>query len=87
MPDRDLRPLLETLRAELQRTGDLDDASRDLLRSVEDEIQHALERSGEAHPESFTDRLRETLDRFEESHPALTEAVGRVLDQLAKMGI
>ena len=87
MPERDLRPLLEKLHAELQRTGDLDDASRDLLREVEDEIQQALERSGEAHPESFTDRLRETVDRFERTHPTLTEAVGRVLDQLAKMGI
>jgi hypothetical protein len=87
MPDQSLRQMLENLRAELHRAGDLDDSSRELLRVVESDIQQVLERAGEPHPESFTDRLRETVDRFEESHPTLTEAVGRVLDQLAKMGI
>jgi hypothetical protein len=35
----------------------------------------------------LVERLREAVDEFEESHPALTEAVGRVVDALAKMGI
>ncbi|RIL05613.1 MAG: DUF4404 domain-containing protein [Proteobacteria bacterium] len=87
MPEQSLRQMLENLRAELNRAGDLDDSSRELLRVVENDIQQVLEREDEPHPESFGDRLRETVDRFESSHPTLTEAVGRVLDQLAKMGI
>ena len=78
--------MLEQLRAELERTDAVDEGSRELLRAVDADIHGVLERSGER-PESMTERLRETVERFEDTHPALTEAVGRVLDALAKMGI
>jgi hypothetical protein len=82
-----LRELLEALHAELRRTRAVDDESRELLRAVDGDIQRALERSGEQEPDSLIERLRETVDRFEGTHPALTEAVSRVLDSLVKMGI
>lgn len=78
-----LRRMLENLHAELQSAESVDDRSRELLREVDDDIQQLLERSDGHENESLTERLRE----FEERHPALTEAVGRVLDALAKMGI
>jgi len=84
-PDQ-LRTLLEALHAELRRTDAVDDRSRDLLRAVEGDIRQALERSDEQ-PESLAERLRETLERFEGTHPQLSEAVGRVLDALVQMGI
>jgi hypothetical protein len=89
MPDQHLREMLEKLHAELKRTGgSIDDRSREMLRAVMDDIRAILEPSAdEAHPESLGQRLREAVDEFEESHPALTEAVGRVVDALAKMGI
>ena len=88
MPDQHLREMLEQLHTELQQAGSVDERSRDLLRDVMADIHKVLEpSSAEAHPESLVSRLREAVDEFEESHPALTEAVGRVVDALAKMGI
>jgi hypothetical protein len=87
MTSENLREMLERLRAELARADAVDESSRELLRAVDADIHGVLERSGERQPESLTERLRETVERFEDTHPALTEAVGRVLDQLAKMGI
>lgn len=86
MPSDHLRELLESLHAELRRTDAVDEASRELLREVDGDIREALERTGE-HPDSLTSRLRETVERLEGTHPALTEAVTRVLDALVKMGI
>ena len=88
MPDQHLREMLEQLHAELQQAGSVDERSRDLLRNVMADIHTLLGPSAaEAQPESLATRLREAVDEFEESHPALTEAVGRVVDALAKMGI
>jgi uncharacterized protein DUF4404 len=87
MPSDHLRELLEALHEELRRTKAVDDRSRTLLRAVDGDIQDALARTGGAQSESFIERLRETIDRFEGTHPALTEAVTRVLDSLVSMGI
>ena len=87
MPPDHLRELLEALHAELRRTDAVDDRSRALLREVDDDIQNALARSASGQNESLVERLRETVDRFEGTHPALTEAVTRVLDSLVNMGI
>lgn len=78
-----LRRMLESLHTELQGAESVDERSRELLREVDADIQKLLERSDAEKDESLSLRLRE----FEERHPALTEAVGRVLDALAKMGI
>lgn len=78
-----LRRMLENLHTELQGAESVDERSLELLREVDADIQNLLERTDAARDESLSLRLRE----FEERHPALTEAVGRVLDALAKMGI
>ena len=88
MSERHLREMLEQLHAELQNSGDIDENSRELLREVMDDIRTIVEPGAAApRPEPLGQRLREAVDAFEESHPALTEAVGRVVDALAKMGI
>jgi hypothetical protein len=88
MPDNDLSAVLERMRDALQRTDTVDAKSRELLRDVMIDIRALLERSGDEPPaDSLANRLREAVSEFEESHPQLTEAVGRVVDALAKMGI
>ena len=37
--------------------------------------------------ETLIRRLREATSQFEESHPALTEVVGRIADVLSHLGI
>ena len=85
-----LREDLERLHQELARSESVDAASRGLLTDVLHDIEAVLERSehetaGAA--ESLIDRLRESTSHFEESHPALTELVGRLADVLSRLGI
>ena len=85
-----LREDLERLHQELARSETVDAAARGLLTDVLHDIEAVLERSehetAEA-GESLIDRLRETTSHFEESHPTLTELVGRIADVLSRLGI
>lgn len=73
--------LVRELHQVLESAHDLDDQSREALREAADEIDETLE------GDSTLDALRERLARFEGSHPTLTEAVRRLVDQLSDMGI
>jgi predicted component of type VI protein secretion system len=87
MGEADLRRMLEQLHTELQRADTIDDSSRELLRSVVGDIEDLLERKQGAQPESIIERLREAVRAFENTHPTLTDAIGRVADALAGIGI
>ena len=89
MRERDLRQLLEQLHAEIQVTDTIDDRSRELLRGVLGEIEDLLERKQKqgTRPESIIERLRGAVKSFEKTHPTLTDAIGRVADALAAIGI
>jgi hypothetical protein len=89
MPRDTLRHTLDELHAELEAAGTLDPEARAMLRSAAREIQHALEAgapapAGEA---SLGDRLEESTRHFEATHPKVAEAVRRVIDALAALGI
>ena len=93
MTERSLQERLAELRSELESTEALDEQSRELLDALHRDIEQLLERSalrdgGEADDDGdLLDRLREAARHFEESHPALTSAVGRVADALSSLGI
>lgn len=88
MERRRLRETLEELHGELERSDSLDAESRALLEEVMGDIHEALERSGgDPDNPSLIDRLREAAHQFEESHPTVTAAVGRVADALSNLGI
>jgi hypothetical protein len=89
MREQHLRQMLEQLHTELQRTDTIDDRSRELLRSVVGDIEDLLERKEKqgAQAESIVERLRETVRAFETTHPTLTEAIGRVAEALAGIGV
>ena len=85
-----LREDLERLHRELARSDSVDAASRGLLTDVLHDIEAVLERSEPETAgagESLIDRLREATSHFEQSHPALTELVGRIADVLSRLGI
>ena len=54
-------------------------------RSVLKSLLESEERSEEH--ESLADRLRNAAGHFEESHPTLTAAVGRIADALSAIGV
>jgi hypothetical protein len=81
--------MLEQLRIEIQRADTIDNRSRELLRSLLDDIEDLLARKQKrgTQPESIIERLREAVRAFETTHPTLTGAIGRVAEALAGMGI
>jgi hypothetical protein len=85
-----LRSRLAELHAELENVDALDTEARDALEKVMRDIQDLLARAeGDEDREapSLADRLRDAGRHFEDSHPALTATVGRVVDALAALGI
>ena len=85
-----LRERLDELHGELSQTKSVDAESREALVDLLDDIRELLERDDEGTSEprdSLSQRLSATTHDFEESHPKLAEALGRVVDALANLGI
>jgi hypothetical protein len=90
MSDRseELSATLASLHEALESADALDESHRDELRSAMDEIRAALDsdQRAELH-QPILERLSGLAAHFEEEHPALTEAIGRVAHALGQLGI
>ena len=87
-----LQRLLRELKQELSEIPSATDSTEDSLENLEkdiDRVLHQLEQSepGELDHESLSARLRETVDRFEATHPTLTAIVNNILNTLAGSGV
>jgi hypothetical protein len=89
MPHERLRHTLAELHAELEDEDSLDAETRSLLRDAAREIEHALESgtAGEEDHRGAAERMVDVRQHFEATHPRVAEAVQRVLDALAALGI
>ena len=90
MPKAQLNERIEELLGELEQVEAADQAARERLTNVLDEIRQAIEEVGEQaadSEESLLERLNEAARHFGESHPTLTAMVGRVADSLSNLGI
>ena len=88
MEDKNLTELLEQLHTELTNTKVVDDKGRKLLRDLNADIQNLLERTAEAESDdSLLERLQESIDHFEVSHPELTSALSSIMNILNNAGI
>ncbi|MDA1054338.1 MAG: DUF4404 family protein [Planctomycetota bacterium] len=90
MPERieKLRAMVTELEAELAALTELDDATRALLEETVSELQATLSKQpAEIEHQSLTERLTESAEAFESSHPTLFGIVKRTIDALAQMGI
>jgi len=86
-PPSELERRLGELHAELARTQSVDPKSRELLADVRRDIESVLARSDDPGHRSLRRRLEAAIEHFETSHPVLTATMGRVMDQLANLGI
>jgi hypothetical protein len=86
MNQKELTDALEVVHRELGESDHLDAAEVEKLRATMSEIQAVLDQQGDR-DESLSDRVASSARRFEESHPVLTETLGRVADILQQMGI
>ena len=84
-----LRELLEKLHSELERTEVTDEAEHERLRHLEADIRSLLERSGEnaETDESMLERLQDSIDHFETTHPQLTLMISQISTILSNAGI
>lgn len=98
MEREQLKQRLSELHQELQ-SSELDDPDvQSLLHQLSDDIDDLLQRASAAEPaeteksrgekkQSLLDRLLSLTEEFEDSHPQLAEAVGRVAAALSRIGI
>ena len=88
MTDNKLSKLLEQLHNELDSTEDVDEKGRELLRALNADIEELLERSeGGQSDDSLLERLQESIDQFEVTHPTLTSALSHIMTALSNAGI
>ena len=85
MSHEELTSAIETLHREVGETTDLDQEDREHLREMVREIQAVLDESDSS--TSLGTRVADSARRFEESHPVLTQTLGRIADTLQQMGI
>ena len=82
----ELEKTLAQLHQQLENIEDLNEADVQKLREVAQEIQSTLDRS-DVSSATLAERLEEATRQFSQSHPALTNTVGRIADLLSQMGI
>jgi hypothetical protein len=85
-----LQQSIDQLRRELEQSEPLDDAARAELLQALAEIEQSLigpDAVPLAEQQPLIDQFKETIWRFERSHPTLTMIVGQVMDDLSRMGI
>lgn len=81
---------IEQLRDELQQSHSLDVEQRTELLNVLRALEHVLAEEDDVTADQhqpLIDQLKESVWQIEASHPTLTVIVGRILDNLARMGI
>ena len=82
--------MLDQLHNELEVTHSIDDKSRELLRSVMNDIQQLLEQSSEdslSQRNTAIGQLTNTIHHFENSHPTLVSIIRNLIDTLSNIGI
>jgi hypothetical protein len=87
----DLHRTLQQLHEELARSERVDPESERLLRELLADISNVLGEGevGSAPVESgsIIERLTEASKEFEENHPRLVAAIGRLADALSRIGV
>lgn len=83
-----LKTTLTQLHGELAQSGKLDPELKQLLETLDQDIQQALQKGATQGDESeFTDRAREIESRFAAEHPYLSAGLQELMEILGKMGI
>jgi hypothetical protein len=87
--NQNLRDLLERLHSELEQTESVDETGNEMLDHLDRDIRALLKRSGRKKEpdEPVLERLQETMEHFETSHPSLTQTLSEMMTILSNAGI
>lgn len=80
-----LKEKLKSLRDALQKVDNIDDDTRQLLQTINEDISRVT--SGNPAPDQLTDRIEQQIVQFEGEHPQMSAILRDIIDQLGKMGI
>ena len=85
-----LEAQLSQLRQLVAELGDGETAKREqigqLIDTIEQRIEHGESDNGELH-HNVINHLKESIEQFETSHPAITSSLNQIMVMLANMGI
>ena len=89
MNNETLREQLEQLHGELSQTETVDARQRELLKTLESDIQELLgrEQNQPHHYNGLSKRLNEAVAHLEASHPQVTLHMRLAIDSLAYLGV
>jgi hypothetical protein len=85
-----LQQTLAELHESLVHVDQLDDETRQLMRTLTDDLQRLLEQEGKWQAEDVepvSNKLQDLLLRFETEHPQISGILGRLASSLANLGI
>ena len=77
---------IHQLKEQLEAASDMDTNEAGELKRALEEISETLDHS-DVSSASLAERLKGQAEAFQDSHPILTQTVGRLADMLAQMGI
>jgi hypothetical protein len=90
MDDKELRKMIEKLQTEIRLAKTINEKDKEILIQLDSKIHELLSRT-EANKvdisPSTIKRLEEVLHHFEATHPALTNLISQLLDDLSNIGI
>jgi len=87
MANEERRKLLEDFRNQVAQTESLDEEGRNLLLSLDKEIERLVDDETADTPDSVLEQLQEGIERFEETHPTLTLTLSQMMTVLSNAGI
>jgi hypothetical protein len=85
--NRQIEEILAKLKTELDAIEPLQGEQGQALESLKREVNHCLELSEEGSLHSLWQRLKESIETFEESHPGLTAAMSEAINILVSSGV
>jgi len=87
MNSKKIEEMLTNLRQELEEIEPLEGAQSQALESLKQELDRYLELAEQDSLHSLWERLRQSVEYFEESHPKLTAAINEAINILVSSGV
>ena len=90
MANEERRKLLEEFRNQVAQAESLDEEGRNLLLSLDKEIDELMKSSKDETvdiPDSVLEQLQESIEHFEDTHPTLTLTLSQMMTVLSNAGI
>ena len=88
MNDKNLKELLNSLHALLEKTDEVDPETLELVRNLDEEINRLVESdSSEGDFDNVVDQAKSVETRFAVDHPVAERFLREIIEALSKVGI